>query len=525
MTGLGVFLRAFARRDRWMVLAFVVGITILYWSQAPSVDGIYTTREAFEEAAAMMASNPAFIAMTGPARALDTTGGQVAWQSAAFGAVVAGLMSMFLVGRHTRAEEESGRDELLRAGAVSRRTPMTAALVVVAVANLLVGIGVAASLVAYGLAVPGALVLGVGVTWTGLAFGAVALLAGQLTSSTRAAYGITGSVIGLAYALRAIGDVSGGGLSWLSPIGWYQAMHAYSGERWWPLLLIVVFTALVTAAAYAAFDRRDFGAGLWPSRPGPESAGPDLRGALGLSWRLQRGSVLGWAVGMLLVGLAYGSIGDEVKSLIGDSEVSREIFLAGSGALVDSFYATAALMLALIASGFTVSSALRPRTEEDEGRLEALVATAMPRSRWWAANTLITVAGSIAVVASGGAGTGIGFALTTGEWNRFGDLLVSSLVMLPGVAVLGGLTGLLVGARPRWSVLAWLMLLYCVVVLMFGQVLRFPGWALDLSPFSHLGRFPAEAVDWTPIAGVLLVGLALGAAGLGAFLRRDLTSR
>ena len=30
-------------------------------------------------------------------------------------------MSMFLVGRHTRAEEETGRDELLRAAAVGRR--------------------------------------------------------------------------------------------------------------------------------------------------------------------------------------------------------------------------------------------------------------------------------------------------------------------------------------------------------------------------------------------------------------------
>ena len=49
------------------------------------------------------------------------------WQSAAFGAIVAGLMSMFLVGRHTRAEEESGRDELLRAAAVGRHAPTAAA--------------------------------------------------------------------------------------------------------------------------------------------------------------------------------------------------------------------------------------------------------------------------------------------------------------------------------------------------------------------------------------------------------------
>ena len=42
------------------------------------------------------------------------------WQAAAFGVVCAGLMSMFVVGRHTRAEEESGRDELLRAAPVGR---------------------------------------------------------------------------------------------------------------------------------------------------------------------------------------------------------------------------------------------------------------------------------------------------------------------------------------------------------------------------------------------------------------------
>ena len=139
MSGLGAFLRTFARRDRWLVLGFVVGVTLLYWSQAPSVHGLYPTRQAFEEAAAMMGSNPAFVAMAGPARALDTTGGQVAWQSTAFGAIVAGLVSMALIGRHTRAEEESGRDELLRASAVSRRTPMTAAVSITVAANVLAG--------------------------------------------------------------------------------------------------------------------------------------------------------------------------------------------------------------------------------------------------------------------------------------------------------------------------------------------------------------------------------------------------
>ena len=94
---------------------------------ASASKGLYPTQAEFDKAAASMADNAAFIAMAGPARALNTLGGQVAWQASAFGAIVAGLMSMFLVGRHTRAEEESGRDELVRAGAVGRHAPLAAA--------------------------------------------------------------------------------------------------------------------------------------------------------------------------------------------------------------------------------------------------------------------------------------------------------------------------------------------------------------------------------------------------------------
>ena len=120
MTGSATLLRAFLRRDRWLYLWWALGATLLYYSQAVSVKGLYTTQAEFDKAATSMAGNSAFVAMAGPARALNTIGGQVMWQASAFGAILAGLMSMFLIGRHTRAEEESGRDELVRASAVSR---------------------------------------------------------------------------------------------------------------------------------------------------------------------------------------------------------------------------------------------------------------------------------------------------------------------------------------------------------------------------------------------------------------------
>ena len=52
--------------------------------------------------------------------------------------------------------------------------------------------------------------------------------------------------------------------------------------------------------AYALAAHRDQGAGLIPARPGSPRAGPWLRGPLGLAWRLQRGGLAGWALGLFV---------------------------------------------------------------------------------------------------------------------------------------------------------------------------------------------------------------------------------
>ncbi len=524
LTGTRVLARTFLRRDCWMVLWFTIGITLLYWSQAASVRGLYSTQAELDRAAASMAHNAAFVAMAGPPRALNTVGGQVTWQASAFGVVVMALMAMFLVGRHTRAEEESGRDELVRSAAVGRQAPMTAALLVVAAACGIVGACVAGSLVAYGLPAPGSIANGIGVALGGLGFGAVALVAAQLTASTRAMYGITGAAIGVAYVLRALGDVGNGVLSWLSPIGWYQSMHPFSGERWWPVLLLLGLAVALGWAAYAVFARRDIGAGIWPDRPGPARAPFGLQSGLGLAWRLQRNSFLGWALGLFVGGLGYGSIGDDVNSLMGDSDFAREVFGSGGADPVDSFYATAALMLALIACGFALSSALRPRGEENDRRLEPVLATALPRQRWLLGHLLVTVLGTVVLVALSGLGLGLGYALVTGDAGRIGSFVGATTSLLPAVLLLAGLAALLYGALPRAASLAWLGLGFCVVAMLFGTVLRFPGWLQAISPFHHLAPVPAAPVDWAAVVGVLVVAAGLGTLGLLAFRRRDVAA-
>lgn len=525
MTGTWTLVRHFLRRDRWMLLWWSLGITLLYWSQAISVEAVYPDQADLDRAAALMGSNAAFVAMAGPARALNTIGGQVTWQATAFGAVAIGLMSMFLVVRHTRAEEENGRDELLRASAIGRQATTAATVVVVVLADALVGLLVTLSLVTFPLAVADSLALGVGLAAVGFVFAGTALLAAQLTSSARAAYGLTGVAIGTAYVLRAIGDVGTPALTWLSPIGWYQGMHPFSGVRWWPLLLLAAFAAVAVAGALAVFARRDHGSGVVADRPGPGRASPALGRPLGLAWRLQRGAVWGWAVGLLLTGVSYGSLGNDVGALLGDSATSQEMFVPSGMSLVDGFYATAILMLALMSSGFAITSALRPRHDELDGRVEALLATGLSRTRWLLTQVVLTTLASTVVLLMGGLGLGVSYAVTADDGGAVGRYLLATLPHVAPVLVLAGLTTLAYGVRARWAGVAWLGLVLAVVVLLFGTVFRMPEWLQDLSPFHHLALVPAEDFRWAPLLALTAIAVALMAAGIAGFTRRDVEVR
>jgi ABC-2 type transport system permease protein len=76
--GFGLLLRAVLRRDRWLLLWWTLGLVLLYWVTAESLPATYTSPEALDRAARALEGNAAYVAMSGPTRALDTIGGQVA---------------------------------------------------------------------------------------------------------------------------------------------------------------------------------------------------------------------------------------------------------------------------------------------------------------------------------------------------------------------------------------------------------------------------------------------------------------
>jgi ABC-2 type transport system permease protein len=510
-----------ARRERVRVPVYLLIFVALIASTAAQSEALYTTPAERNEYAATVAGNPGLIAMVGPAYAVTNVGGDVAWQWGGFGGVVVALMSMLLIGRHTRAEEQSGRSELVRASTVGRRAPTAATLVVVAAVNLLLGAAVALTMLGFGQPAAGSFAFGASLTGVGLLFTGVAAVAMQVSQTTSGAYGLTGAVIGAAYALRAAGDVGDGTLSWLSPIGWGQAMRPYADERWWPLLLLIGGTCVLVAAAFALLDHRDDGEGVVAPRPGPPNASHALTRPLGFAFRLHRGALLGWSVGLFFAGLSVGLTAQDADSILGDSEEVDELFTQAGGSLVDNYIAVSLLSMALIASGFAIQAVLRMRAEETAGRLEPLLATALGRPRWAAGYVAVAAGGTVLVLAASGLGAGIADAASGGGLARVPELVGSSVALAPAVWVLAGLAVALFGLLPRATAAAWGALAACYLAAFLGPLLGLPDWIMDLSPFTHVPLLPAAAFDAVPLLGLTAVAAGLVAAGLAGFRRRN----
>jgi ABC-2 type transport system permease protein len=427
-----------------------------------------------------------------------------------------------MVGRLTRGEEEAGRLEVVRSLPVGIHANTLAAALTVAAMNLIVGGLTAAVLIAQGLPAAGSVTFGVSLILVGLFFGGVALLVAQVTESTRVVYGAAGAVLGTAYLLRAIGDIGDGTVSWLSPIGVAQKARPFADERWWPLLLLVAVTVLLVVAATALAVRRDLGAGLVAARPGPPSAAPWLGHPLGLAFRLQRGSLLGWGAGVLVIGIAYGWIGPTIDTFIGQNKAIADMFSAGGGSLTDSYFAASFRLMALIATGFAIGSAMRVRNEETSMRADLVLATPVSRWRFAASHLALACAGSVALLAVAGLATGLTYGLAGGGMHDVPRLFVAALVYAPAMWIMVGLVIALDGLVPRLVGVTWAILVACVLEGFLGAVLGLPRWLSDLSPFERVPQLPAASLTLLPLVVMSAVAAGLTLIGLIGLRRRDI---
>jgi ABC-2 type transport system permease protein len=531
VTGTGILTRLAVRRDRIMIVSWVYVLAAFAYVSVVSTKKLYPTAASLQAFAAGAGADRVTRAIYGPAGDLHTLGGLATWKLSVFGVVGVAVMSMFIVVRHTRGDEDAGRLELVGAGAVGRLAALTSGLLTALLANLVVALLVAVDLAVPGLPWGDSLAFGLGMAAAGCAFAAITAVAAQLAGSRRTAIGIVTGVIALAYLLRAVGDAASAGswaasLSWFSPIGWSQQLRPFGPLRWWVLVIPVLFTIAVTAVAYVIDGRRDLGTGLLPVRPGPPAAGPSLHGPLGLAWRLQRGTLLAWASGLTVYGLVIGGLAASIGTLVGNNAAARQLFvkLGGQSGLTNALLAAMMGFMGVAASVYAVQAVLRLRGEESGGRAEPVLAAAVGRIRWAWSHLVFAVIGPVVLLLLVGLATGLVYGAHTGDMGKaVGQLLGSALAQVPAVWVLAGLAVALFGLMPRWSAAAWGALVAFLVLTELGSTLNLSRWVTDISPFSHVPKLPGGTFTATPLLWLALVAAALIATGLAGLRRRDIT--
>jgi len=533
LTGTVRLTRLALRRDRFTLPAWIVGLALFVAATTAVFANDLASYDVLVQETRMVATNTGMRLLglvSGP-----SIGGYLLHREYVTLAALAALMSTFAVVRHTRQNEELGRSEMLGATVVGRYAPLAAAVIVALAANLVLAVALGLAILVGGQPAEGSFLAGASVSAVGVVFTGVAAISAQLASTTRAASGMAGATLGVAFVLSGIGNMLGsvtqGGLRvesawlvWLSPVGWGQQVRPFADAHVWPLAMAVVAFVGMLAVAVVLVGKRDIGRGMWAERRGPGRAGARLLSTTGLAWRLQRGVLAAWAVAFVVFGLIFGSMIEQIQELHGSSR-DWWTTVGGTNAIVDAYKVSIIQMAGMFVAVYVVQVLLRMHLDETSGILESVLATGVTRTRWVFGHVTNAVAGAAILVLVFAVAMGLTTGLVLGDTaSQTGELILAGLVQLPAVLVLGGAVVAVACVVPRWTVpVCWALLVGSLVVgPMFGPVLGLPRWIQEISPFTHSPKVPAVDVTAGPVLALVAACVGLGLLGLVRVRRRSL---
>src|SRR5699024_9269684 len=237
-----------------------------------------------------------------------------------------------------------------------------------------------------------------------------------------------------------------------------------------------------------------------------------------------RGAITTWTVAVFVFALAFGSLATEVEGMV-ESNPDLAVMLGDdTDDLVAGFLGTMVTYVLMAAGAYGALSVLRAWGEENAGRAELVLSTAVSRIRWFGTALFVATLSTLLITLVGGLGLGVGAATVLESAGWIGRMLEASLAQMPTALVFGALVALLLGFLPRFLPLVWAWLGYSVLVTMFGVLVGVPDVMIDLSAFEILAQPPMEDFEAASFLIYLAAVLAAGALSLAGFRHRDLVT-
>ena len=511
---IGVLAQAYLRRTRRGLLAWVLLLGLFPALIAVSTQAGYPTQADRDAFARESMANLSELALRGPI--FETSiGGLVAWAVAASGSLVGAVVALIFIVRSARSDEQAGRLELQLAGRTTRADQLRAALLVVGGAGVAVGLVTFLGLVATGMPAAGSALLGLVLAASILFFTGVGAVCAQVATDPGVAGRLSAVILGVFFVIAAIGDATGSPVVWLSPFGWARHAQAFAANLFWVPLIPLALAAGLGWLALWLNRVRDYGSGLIPTRRGRASAPGWLRSPLTLAIRLQRGTVIGWAVALAFLGLIMGSLLASLDQQLAGSAF-EDFARRNGGAVGEVFFQFVLYVLAQIATAAALAAVLTLRGDETSGLAEPVLARAVTRGRWLLAWWLVAAGVGAVILAC----LGLGAALSSARWT----LPLTTIAYLPAVLAVIGLALALVGWLPRVAAaVSWTVLGALLLVDLLAEFALLPADAVRvLSPFAATFVGLLGSGLGVTLAVLTVVGLGLGALGVLGIRRRDL---
>jgi ABC-2 type transport system permease protein len=517
--------RRSVRDARTRTLAFVYLFAAYAYIQPVGFRHSYPTEAERIAFAHSFGSNKGLRLIYGQPFDVTTVTGYTAWRVGGTLAIAAAIFGVLAAVRALRADEDTGRMELVLSAPVGRRTTYRAAVAAM-------GTGVAAlwaaefvGFVAGRLPVAGSAYLALATASVAAVFVGVGAVASQIAPSRRIATGLGLTVAGAALLLRVVADTTNSGwLRWATPLGWAEEMRPFAGAQPLALLAPAAATLLLLALAWRLAAERDIGTGLLHARDTSPPRLALLSSPAAQALRASAGTLTAWTGGIAVFAVILGVVSESVTSADISENVQRQISKLGSGniATPTGYLAFIFIFFILAVSLFVCVQIGATRNEEEEQRLETLLSVPVGRARWLCGRLALAVAGAALLSLTAGLGSWAG-AASAGTDVSVADMLQAGANCMPVSLLFLGLAALAYAVVPRASAgIAYGLVTVAFLWELVGSIAGVPKGLVDVTPFAHVGLVPTQAFRVVAAAVMVGVGAAAAAAAIALFRRRDL---
>ncbi len=507
------------------------GMALLMGAALPT---LFPTAAARADVDSLIGAMPAsMVNLFGKPVGLGTLGGYMTWKYGAIFAMGTILWSIFALSGTLATEARRGSLDFIATTPLGKRRvaieKVAAHLTLLWLTMAILSVAASASSVLFGDPAQGDTITLVSSLGFGLWIGLLAMCFGGLAFLLAPVLGRAGSagIAGMAMVILWLANGLEGmdALAAISPFRWTSDHIALVGQYDWPSLVPVgVLGVVFLVGGVALFVRRDLGVTAGLSLPKLPGSVLGVHGPLSRAFGDQLPRALAWGIGLGLVGAMLASIVGPMSAQIQEDTALLPTFqaifpnfdLASAGGFLQLF---AELMF--IAIGFAAATFVSKwASDEEDDRLEMILATPMTRTKWVVAGGVSALLG--VVVATVLFALGMGLGASSGDVSATAPMLGTAVLGLFAAAIVG--VGFAVGGLFRTSLAAEIAALVVVatyLVDLVGPPLGLPDWLHQLALTSHLGQ-PMVGI-WDPAGMIACVVIAVGGIALGAWgmRRRD----